>query len=131
VDLTLVAVAIVGLAFTNVTIWYAQRSSVDRQLRLLQELIDSQNVSNDFLDQLAEAKSQPEKSSGFGSIFMSLLGDPASNSILSDANPWPIGRDEDDDDDDWDDDDDDDESWEEDSEEPDPFGSDPDWWKKR
>lgn len=96
-------------------------SKAAKQIALLTELVEQGKYNQELLSEIKDRK-QSDKP-GLGVLFSTLLGEPGTP-----IKPFSFRDDEDD----WDDDDDEDDDWDldEEDEKPDPFGQDPDWWKK-
>ena len=116
----LVVIGFIGVVVIALLAWFlgSYDAKTAKQIALLTELVEQGKYTHELLNKIKDSK-PPERSSGLGVLFTSLLGDSAP------IKPFSFT----DEDDDWDDDDDD---WDidEEDEKPDPFGQDPDWWKK-
>ncbi len=121
----LLVIGFIGVVVIALLAWFlgSYNTKAAKQIALLTELVEQGEHSQELLNEIKDSK-QTEKSPGLGVLFTSLLSDG------SPLKPFSF-TDEDDDEEDWDADDDDDDDWDEDKgEKPDPFGQDPDWWKK-
>lgn len=118
----LLVIGFIGVVVIALLAWFlgSYDAKAAKQIALLTELVEQGKYTHELLDEIKDSKSG--KSPGMGVLFASLLGDPAAP-----VKPFSFT---DDDDDDWDDDEDDDWGIDEEDEKPDPFGQDPDWWKK-
>jgi len=99
------------------------KSAAAKQAALLHELIEQGKVVQELLNGIKDSKDKPNT---LTTMFLNMVDDIDGEDLRYDIpkkgskNPWDIDEDDEDDEDDWD----------EDEDKPDPFGQDPDWWKK-